>query len=73
MPLRELSVLDQREAFVKLCPGERREPESELCRELGISRKAGYQWLLGGDRAGGRRRMLGDRLASSAREPIADG
>jgi transposase InsO family protein len=44
MPLRELSVLDQREAFVKLATmsGSNR---SALCRDFGISRKTGYKWL----------------------------
>jgi transposase InsO family protein len=44
MPLWELSVFDQREAFVKLAlaSGANR---SVLCRSFGISRKTGYKWL----------------------------
>jgi len=44
MPLWELCVVVQREAFVKLAlaSGANR---SELCREFGISRKTGYKWL----------------------------
>ena len=44
MPLWELSVVDQREAFVTLAmtSGANR---SELCRAFGISRKTGYKWL----------------------------
>lgn len=44
MPLWELSVVDQREAFVKLAlaNGANR---SALCRSFGISRKTGYKWL----------------------------
>ena len=44
MPMRELSVVEQREAFVGLATmiGANR---SGLCREFGISRKTGYKWL----------------------------
>jgi transposase-like protein len=44
MPLRELSVLDQREAFVKLAMASEAN-RSALCRSFGISRKTGYKWL----------------------------
>ncbi len=58
MPLWELSVVEQRETFVKLAlaSGANR---SELCREFGISRKAGYKWLERYRAAGGA--GLGDR------------
>jgi transposase InsO family protein len=44
MPLRELSVVEQRDMFVTLAlaSGANR---SELCRDFGISRKTGYKWL----------------------------
>jgi transposase InsO family protein len=44
MPWRELSVMDQREEFVRLAsaPGANK---SELCRRFGISRDKGYKWL----------------------------
>jgi transposase InsO family protein len=44
MPWRELSIMEQREEFVRLAltPGANR---SELCRRFGISREAGYKWL----------------------------
>jgi len=44
MPWRGLSVMDQREEFVKLAlmPGANRK---ELCRRFGISRKTGYKLL----------------------------
>jgi len=44
MPWRELTVIDQREEFVKLAksPG----PNiSELCRRFGVSRSNGHKWL----------------------------
>jgi transposase InsO family protein len=44
MPWRELTVIDQREEFVKLAMV----PESnisELCRRFGISRSNGHKWL----------------------------
>jgi len=44
MPLRELSVFDQREAFVKLAMASEAN-RSALCRDFGISRKTGYKWL----------------------------
>jgi transposase-like protein len=44
MPWRELSIMDQREKFVRLAlaPGANR---SELCRRFGIGRDKGYKWL----------------------------
>jgi len=44
MPLRELSIVDQREDFVRLAlrPGANKR---ELCRRFGISRSKGYKWL----------------------------
>src|ERR1700688_211303 len=44
MPMRELSIVDQREEFVKLAlrPGANKR---ELCRRFGISRSKGYKWL----------------------------
>src|SRR5882672_7217674 len=44
MPWRELSVMDQREDFVKLASfvGANK---SELCRRFGISRSKGHKWL----------------------------
>jgi transposase InsO family protein len=62
MSMRELSVVDQREAFVSLATmnGANR---SGLCREFGISRKTGYKWL-------GRHRLAGDiGLVDRSRRP----
>ena len=44
MPWRELSIMDQREKFVRLAlaPGANR---SELCRRFGIGRDSGCKWL----------------------------
>src|SRR5262245_33754031 len=44
MPWRELSVMDQREEFVRLAlaPGANK---GELCRRFGISRSKGYKWI----------------------------
>jgi transposase InsO family protein len=44
MPLRELSIVDRREEFVRLAltPGTNKR---ELCRRFGISRSKGYKWL----------------------------
>ncbi|HEY6254540.1 MAG TPA: helix-turn-helix domain-containing protein, partial [Xanthobacteraceae bacterium] len=44
MPWQELSVMDQREEFVKLAlvAGANK---SELCRRFGISRSKGHKWL----------------------------
>src|SRR5437764_680893 len=44
MPLRELSIVDQREEFVKLAlmAGANKR---ELCRRFGISRSKGYKWI----------------------------
>ena len=52
MPWRELSVMEQREEFVRLAlsPGANM---SEMCRRFGISRSKGYKWL-GRYRAEGR-------------------
>jgi transposase InsO family protein len=44
MPWRELSVMDQREEFVRLALAEGAN-RSELCRRFGISRCKGYKWL----------------------------
>jgi len=44
MPFKEVSVMDQREEFVRLA-GEAGANVSELCRRYGISRKTGYKWL----------------------------
>jgi transposase InsO family protein len=44
MALRELSVVEQREALVKLASASGAN-RSELCRDFGISRKTGYKWL----------------------------
>ena len=44
MPWREVSVVDQREEFIRLAQQEgvnRR----ELCRRFGVSSKTGYKWL----------------------------
>src|SRR5271169_5531312 len=62
MPLWELSVVAQRETFVKLAlaSGANR---SGLCRDFGISRKTGYKWL-------GRHRLAGDvGLVDRSRRP----
>ena len=62
MPMRELSVVEQREAFVSLATtiGANR---SGLCRDFGISRKTGYKWL-------GRHRLVGDiGLVDRSRRP----
>jgi transposase InsO family protein len=44
MPWRELSIMDQREEFVRLAlqPGAK---IAEVCRRCGISREKGYKWL----------------------------
>ena len=44
MPWQELSIVDQREEFVRLAltPGANKR---ELCRRFGISRSKGYKWL----------------------------
>jgi transposase InsO family protein len=44
MPWRELSIMDQREEFVKLAllPGANKR---ELCQRFGISRSKGYKWI----------------------------
>lgn len=61
MPWREVSVMDQRQEFVRLAlqPGANRR---ELCRRFGISRDIGYKWLA--------RWAAGDReLADHSRRP----
>jgi len=57
MPLRELSIVDQREEFVRLAlaPGVNKR---ELCRRFGISRSKGYKWL--------------ERYAAEGRAGLAD-
>jgi transposase InsO family protein len=57
MPWRELSIMDQREEFVRLASalGANR---SELCRRFGISRAKGYKWL--------------ERYAAEGRDGLAD-
>src|SRR6202521_4767920 len=57
MPLRELSIVDQREEFVRLAlaPGVN---QRELCRRFGISRSKGYKWL--------------ERYAAEGRAGLAD-
>ena len=44
MPWKDLSVIEQREEFVKLAlaPGANK---SEVCRRFSISREKGYKWL----------------------------
>lgn len=66
MGWRELTIMDQREEFVRLAvtPGANR---SELCRRFGISREKGYKWLrryLAEGRAG-----LADRPRRPRRSP----
>jgi transposase InsO family protein len=62
MPWREVSVIDQREEFVRLAMAEGANV-SELSRRFGISRDKGYKWL--------RRYRAGDResLADRSRRP----
>ena len=57
MPWRELSIMDQREEFVRLASvaGANR---SELCRRFDISRDKGYKWL--------------ERYAAEGRDGLAD-
>jgi len=57
MPWRELSIMDQREEFVRFASvaGANR---SELCRRFGISRDKGYKWL--------------ERYAAEGRDGLAD-
>jgi transposase InsO family protein len=72
MPWRELSIMDQREEFVRLALA-REANRSELCRRFGISRETGYKWL-GRYRAEGLA-GLADRSrrpqASPSRTPLA--
>jgi transposase InsO family protein len=70
MPWRELSVMEQREEFVKLAlvPGSNK---SELCRRFGISRDKGHKWIrryLAEGRAG-----LADRSRRPHRSPKRTG
>src|SRR5438105_159094 len=58
MPWRELSIMDQREEFVRLALV-RGANRSELCRRFGISRDKGYKWLARYREEG--RAGLGDR------------
>lgn len=44
MPWRELSMMEQREEFVKLAL-QRGANKRELCRRFGVSRSNGYKWL----------------------------
>lgn len=44
MPWQELSIMDQREAFVRLALA-RGANRSELCRRFAISRDKGYKWI----------------------------
>lgn len=62
MPWRELSVMEQREEFVRLA-SVKGANKSELCRRFGISRDKGYKWL--------RRYQAGDRssLCDRSRRP----
>jgi transposase InsO family protein len=66
MPWRELSVMDQREAFVRLAmaPGTN---VSELCRRFRISRANGYKWLARYRQDG--RAGLADRSRQPLRSP----
>jgi transposase InsO family protein len=66
MPWRELTVIDQREEFVKLAmaPGANM---SELCLRFGISRSNGHKWL--GRYLTGGREGLADRSRRPRRSP----
>jgi transposase InsO family protein len=66
MPLRERSIVDQREEFVRLAlaPGANKR---ELCRRFGISRSKGYKWL--GRYASEGRAGLADRSRRAHRSP----
>jgi transposase InsO family protein len=70
MPWRELSVMDQREEFVRLAlvPGANK---SELCRRFGISQSAGYKWLARYRAEGGA--GLKDRSRRPHRSPTRTG
>jgi len=57
MPWRELSIMDQREEFVRLASATGANV-SELCRRFSISRAKGYKWL--------------KRYAAEGREGLAD-
>ena len=67
MRLWELSVVEQREAFVKLALASEAN-RSELCRDFGISRKTGYKWLERYRAAGGE--GLVDRSRRPHRSPL---
>ncbi|MGH8134205.1 MAG: IS481 family transposase [Steroidobacteraceae bacterium] len=70
MPWRELSIMDQREEFVRLAlaAGANR---SELCRRFGISRSKSYKWLQRYAAAG--RAGLADRSRRPLRNPGRSG
>jgi len=67
MPLRERTIVDQREDFVKLAlaPGANKR---ELCWRFGISRSKGYKWL--GRYASQGRAGLADRSRRPHRSPL---
>src|ERR1700694_5015448 len=67
MAWREVSVIDQREEFVRLAlaPGANKR---ELCRRFGISRSKGYKWL--GRYAAEGRDGLADRSRRPHRSPL---
>ena len=44
MPWREMSIVNQREEFVRLAVADGAN-RSELCRRFGISRNKGYKWI----------------------------
>ena len=44
MPWQELSIMDQREEFVRMALAEGAN-RSELCRRFGVSRETGYKWV----------------------------
>jgi putative transposase len=68
MPWEAVSVMDQREAFVRDCLASRFSV-SDACRRYGISRKTGYKWLSRFLAHG--RQDLGDRSRRPRRSPSA--
>jgi len=70
MPWRALSMMDQREEFVRLAllPGVNKR---ELCRRFGISRSNGYKWLARHEAEG--RSGLADRSRRPHRSPARSG
>jgi transposase InsO family protein len=66
MPWRELSVMEQREEFVRLAMGPGANV-SELCHRFGISRAKGYKWIDRYRREG--RAGLADRPRRPLRSP----